>query len=432
MKNSAFVFLKPHAVTDKTKEWVKKRFEEKGMTVYKEGSLTAEEIDKDKLIDSHYYAIASKATLQKPSQLNVPKDKFKEFFDENWSDVVKTKVFNAIDACEKLGLDADELDKEWAKAKANKKLVKFGGGFYCGLVEVKDKDPIYVMNGFFMSMRSKFVAPGTSIYYYIVEWDQNQVSWADFRGKVLGPTDPKDAPADSLRGEIYRDWKKLGLEYQPNIGDNAVHASASPFEALAERMNWLKHRPQRDPFGKQLLKVADKKQIDQWCKDPQVKYGPIEITKSLYDSLEDTDTDTCLALCQMIALGVPPSEKEQKKINALRAENENIKQHLGRLQELSQAINKMIGFDFQGYRALVPKGSGKGWGSSQGRGHESPGKAGSSKARSGGGKGGGGKGGGKGNKNQSQGRDQQGSQGRKRNRKGRGGGNWEALEGNRG
>jgi hypothetical protein len=39
--------------------------------------LTAEQIDEGKLIDQHYYAIASKATILKPEQLNVPADKFK-------------------------------------------------------------------------------------------------------------------------------------------------------------------------------------------------------------------------------------------------------------------------------------------------------------------------------------------------------------------
>ena len=37
-------------------------------------------------------------------------------------------------------------------------MIKFGGGFYCGLIEVEGKEPIYVFNGFFMSMRSKFTA----------------------------------------------------------------------------------------------------------------------------------------------------------------------------------------------------------------------------------------------------------------------------------
>ena len=66
--------------------------------------------------------------------------------------------------------------------------MKFGGGFYCGLIEIEGKDSVYIFNGFFMSMRSKFTKPGTHIYYYSVEWDAATLSWADFRGKGLGPT----------------------------------------------------------------------------------------------------------------------------------------------------------------------------------------------------------------------------------------------------
>ena len=39
--------------------------------------------------------------------------------------------------------------------------------------------------------------------------------------------------------DTYKNWKEYGLAEIPNVGDNAVHASASPFEALCERMNWL-------------------------------------------------------------------------------------------------------------------------------------------------------------------------------------------------
>ena len=45
---------------------------------------------------------------------------------------------------------------------------------------------------------------------------------------MLGPTDPKDAPEGALRGIIAGDWEKLGLKAPCNGGDNAVHASASP------------------------------------------------------------------------------------------------------------------------------------------------------------------------------------------------------------
>ena len=47
---------------------VKKKFDEVGITILKEEVITAEKIDSDKLIDQHYYAIASKATIMKPAE----------------------------------------------------------------------------------------------------------------------------------------------------------------------------------------------------------------------------------------------------------------------------------------------------------------------------------------------------------------------------
>ena len=77
------------------------------------------------------------------------------------------------------------------------------------------------------------------IYYYCIEWDASKCSWGTFRDSVLGPTDPTEAPADSLRGLIAAQWKELGLAGPCDVGDNGVHASASPFEAMVERSNWL-------------------------------------------------------------------------------------------------------------------------------------------------------------------------------------------------
>merc|ERR1719454_836977 len=168
--NSAFVFIKPHAVTDEVKVFVEDHLMSKGMRILSQNSLAAEVIDKDKLIDKHYYAIASKATLLKPSELNVPPAKFKDKFNLEWTDALASgKVFNAMDASKVLGMDAEQLAAAWKEAMNTDKVVKFGGGFYCGLVEAEGKDPIYVFNAFFMSMSSQFTKPGTSIYYYVVE-----------------------------------------------------------------------------------------------------------------------------------------------------------------------------------------------------------------------------------------------------------------------
>merc|ERR1712151_797652 len=107
MGNEAFVFIKPHAVTDKVKELCKSTFESNEMSIKKEGTIEGSEIDKRMLVDKHYYSIASKATLKKPSELNVPREKFKDFFGVDWDEAMKAgKIFNAKDACEKLEVDS--------------------------------------------------------------------------------------------------------------------------------------------------------------------------------------------------------------------------------------------------------------------------------------------------------------------------------------
>ena len=155
-----------------------------------------------------------------------------------------------MDACKELGIETSQIEEHWDRAAKAGKIVKLGGGFYCALIDsVPGKPPMYTLNAFFMSMRGKFVQPGTSIHYYNVEFDPAELSWSAFRGNVLGPTDPANAPSDSLRGMIMTQWRGLGLKEVPNTGDNGVHASASPFEGLAERKNWLKIKPEADLFG---------------------------------------------------------------------------------------------------------------------------------------------------------------------------------------
>lgn len=240
LKNAAFVFIKPHANNATTQALVKSKLEGAGITIVKEGSFTGEEIDKGMLIDNHYYAIASKATLLKATEIPVPKDKFQSAFNISWDDALtQNRAFNAVDAKVELGVDGAGLDALWAATEK----IKFGGGFYCGEIKRDDKPSIFTFNAFFMTMRSKFVAPTAAIHYYVAEFDPEVLSWKDFRGKVLGPTDPTKAPADSLRGKILAEWKELGLAAEPNTSDNCVHASASPFEGLGERMNWLKVDP---------------------------------------------------------------------------------------------------------------------------------------------------------------------------------------------
>jgi hypothetical protein len=289
--NSAFVFVKPHANTAATQKLVKEKLTDAGIKILAETDIEGTTIDEKKLIDQHYYAIASKATLLTPNEIPVPADKFKEAFGESWDTVLKeNRACNALEACKRFGCTPEELNEAWQQAK----VTKFGGGFYCGKVTVKGKPELYVFNAFFMTMRSKFVGPGVSIHCYTVEWDPSKLSWDAFRNELLGPTDPADGPVGSIRRTILETYKELGLADKPNKGDNGVHASASPFEGLAERTNWLNTKLEDDAFAAALLEAGlTKHTIEEWSVDPQINL-PDGSKGSVFDALEDMDADECL------------------------------------------------------------------------------------------------------------------------------------------
>ena len=268
-----------------------------------EGDIDGPKIDAEKLIDNHYYSIASKATIKTGSSIPVPVDKFKAFFQEDWENVCSSgRAYNALEACKLLQLDADELTKVWREAETENKSIKFGGGFYCAALDGPSGEKIYVFNGFFMAMRSKFAAANASIHYFVVEWDPATLSWADFRAKLLGPTKPEEAPSDSLRGMILAKWQELGLPAAPSGSDNGVHASASPFEGLAERCNWLNASLTEDSFGKTLLAAGiPEETLRLWSVDPRVPLPPDGSEGSLFDALEDLDLDDCVAKAVAIA-----------------------------------------------------------------------------------------------------------------------------------
>ena len=65
-----------------------------------------------------------------------------------------------------------------------------------------------------------------------VAWDARKLTWAAFRGDVVGATNPAKAAPGSLRGKLHAGWRALGLPAAPFGADNGIHASASPIEAL--------------------------------------------------------------------------------------------------------------------------------------------------------------------------------------------------------
>jgi hypothetical protein len=96
---------------------------------------------------------------------------------------------------------------------------------------------------------------------------------------------------------ILAKWKELGLTEEPNVGLNGVHASASPFEAMAEINNWLETPLESIGFGAGLLAAGvPAATVKDWTVDPVVPLGGGG-KGSLFDALEDMDAADCTAKC---------------------------------------------------------------------------------------------------------------------------------------
>jgi hypothetical protein len=117
------------------------------------------------------------------------------------------------------------------------------------------------------------------------------MTWAAFRAKFVGSTNPAAAEPSSLRGLMFHRWAELGLASQPTTTDNGVHASAGPVEAMAERHIWLGTPLTSDVFGKALLSAGATESLLQQLAANEVvaigaKKGPaFDLTEDMQSSV---------------------------------------------------------------------------------------------------------------------------------------------------
>jgi hypothetical protein len=73
--------------------------------------------------------------------LQVPSNKFLSAFGEVWGTVMsERRAFNAVDIQSKLGWSQAELDARWNETSVESRTrVKFGGGFYCAKIPVRNR-----------------------------------------------------------------------------------------------------------------------------------------------------------------------------------------------------------------------------------------------------------------------------------------------------
>mmetsp|Transcript_129347 Transcript_129347/g.228740 ORF Transcript_129347/g.228740 Transcript_129347/m.228740 type:complete len:319 (-) Transcript_129347:90-1046(-) len=253
-KNAAFVLVPPRANNAQVRNLVAEALRGDGMRIVGEGEIPIANVSKGLLFEKHHIAVASKAALTKPSQLELSsseKTRFRDSFGMSWDQAVGMGlVFNAVEACAELACTADELEAAWLECRTNGKFARLADSFECGYVQVEGTDadlrrrrPVFVINGFFAKVRHDFIAAGSGVHYYQVDLDESKVSWASFHDQIAG------------------------------LGDLHLHASASPFQALATRMNWLGTRCQDDSYCQTLLQAGVKEStIHLLFGDPEVQF----------------------------------------------------------------------------------------------------------------------------------------------------------------
>ena len=323
--NHALVFLKPHAVSDKAEGFVRGYLGSKNIAIDCCFDIVSEDIDKRQLIDAHYGGLAQRAMHIAPADLTISAEASAGFAAKfggvTWESVIAAGTAMNCTGLDVADLAPNTLEKLWRAGT----VMKLAGGLYVSrfpspLDTTRD---IYVVNGFYPSMRAQFTAPGDRVRVFRVSWaDNGSLPWATFRNDFVGATDPAKAHPTSLRGLAFQNWAEMGLSAQPFGAENFLHASAGPVEAVHERRIWcldaglaasmhdshqgtdpflfeavavLRHRLQSEgtEVAAALVKVA-RSLLNDWVRDTQIDvHGE---TGGAFDMTEGMDSQAVLEL----------------------------------------------------------------------------------------------------------------------------------------
>lgn len=260
-RNHALILLEHYAVTEQTVQLVVDTLREQHITLRSKGPIAAEEINSRRIVDQHFYTEARRATGRLPKELNIPRLKFQTKFGVAWSQVLKDGIaYNALDAIEQLNLPESTLATLWDEAVRKGRTLSTDHGVVGrikiptrlqprarqseGTTAAKTKDQfgrnpkpppseVFVCGGDFLAKRNRFTEPGTSTYYFSIDWDPKLMPWKAFNNTYIGSTrDQGEQGGHSLNALLRTHWEGLGMLRQPPSKHPCVHGSLSPLHAM--------------------------------------------------------------------------------------------------------------------------------------------------------------------------------------------------------
>ncbi|PWU89673.1 Flagellar Member 1 [Trypanosoma cruzi] len=295
--NYAFIWVKPHAGTPEVLKWIPSALQEHRLEVAASGHLMMEEVIEKHLVDQQYNALYRNAMGRSAAEVPISakqKVEFERTFGITWSTALKLHmIINAAAAEEIMGVV--ELLEAWNRATRK---VCLSADLYVAYLEVEG---LYVINGFYPYLRSRMYT-GSRIYWYVVMWDGEIMTWDEFQRYVIGGDVPATAKSASLRNLLWASWVELGLPQEPDGVDNGFHASASPIEGLADRVAWLGTSVEDDVFGRLLIQGGvSAEYLRTLLRNPLVRHRD-EPVDAVGDVFEKLCTENPLLIAQLVGL----------------------------------------------------------------------------------------------------------------------------------
>ena len=306
--NSALLYIKPHSFKTGMQYLVSSCLDDHNIRVLSRGKYSAEEIQQQHLFDRQFSYMARYAVTAPAQTVALTESEsalFQDMFEEEWAQVQSGhRVWNAAEACESLCFSPEQLYDLWKCAPLQLHLRR--GLQVCRIDQANATansalleqvvEPLYVINGFYPSMRLSYTTSGSPLHYMVIEWEGSQLSWRDLLDKVVGHEDPRRALSGSIRAKLLQQWEELGFTAPPDRRDNGVHVSKSAFEGLVERLVWSKGAVLfTDSFGSRLLNSnIPAFTVQNWLQNPTIQ------DQGVFDHMHGMDAEECVAKAQSL------------------------------------------------------------------------------------------------------------------------------------
>ena len=185
-------------------------------------------------------------------------------------------------------LDAESLQALFQRSS----VVRLGAGAYASRVLIRGQG-VLVLNGFHPKQLQHFTRERA---YTLALEVTSATPWAALRQKLIGGTDPKDAPSASLRGMLYRKAPSYGI---PIISQNlnGVHLSAGPIEGMVEMVRFFDRigGVEDTHFGQMCLRAGmDISMVRLLADNPSIDWDGRAVT--LFDATEEMEPEQALRL----------------------------------------------------------------------------------------------------------------------------------------